>query len=350
MKRIILLFALISVIMWSCNSAGNSEQTAANEAAKADSMLLASAQALFKALPETAVNEANAMTEAKLKLGKILYFDNRLSKTETQSCNTCHNLATYGVDNKPTSAGDNGGLGSRNSPTSLNAALHFTQFWDGRMKDVEEQAGGPILNPVEMAIPNEKFLLDRLSKVEAYKKLFKEAFPTDANPLTYKNIQNAIGAFERTLITPSKFDKYLTGDHSAMSEEEKKGLQTFVNSGCGSCHNGAVLGGNMFQKFGVFAKYEDFTKSKTLDEGRFTVTKNEADKSIFKVSGLRNIEKTAPYFHDGSVESLEQAIKIMAKVELNKDLTDAETVEIATFLKSLTAPLDADKYKAPEKI
>jgi len=348
MKRKILFFALISFFIFGCKSNNSSEKKASNEAAKADSLLVATSKSLFKILPQTAVNEANPLTDAKIKLGKILYFDNRLSKAQTQSCNSCHNLDTYGVDNKATSPGDNGGLGNRNSPTTLNAALHSTQFWDGRMKDVEEQAGGPILNPVEMAIPNEKFLLDRLSKVEAYKNLFKEAFPDDANPITYKNIQNAIAAFERTLITPNKFDKYLAGD-STLSVAEKKGLNTFINSGCASCHNGEVLGGNSFQKFGVFAKYEEYTKSKTVDDGKFAVTKNEADKFFFKVSGLRNIEKTAPYFHDGSVASLEEAVKIMAKVELNKDLTDAEVAEITTFLKALTADLDAEKIKAPEK-
>jgi len=350
MKKFFLSFIVISILFYACKPGKSAEDLAKEEAAKVDSTLLATSQGLFKILPEVALNEANAMSDAKIKLGKILYFDKKLSLKETQSCNTCHNLETYGVDNNPTSAGDNGGFGNRNSPTTLNAALHATQFWDGRMKDVEEQAGGPILNPVEMAIPNEKFLIDRLSKVEIYQNLFKEAFPEDSNPLTYKNIQNAIGAFERTLITPNKFDKYLAGDLTALSIDEKKGLQTFINTGCASCHNGEVLGGNMFQKFGVFAKYEDYTKSKIVDNGRFDVTKNEADKFFFKVSGLRNIEKTAPYFHDGSVASLEESIKIMAKVELNKDLTDVEIAEIATFLKALTANLDAEKIKAPVEL
>jgi cytochrome c peroxidase len=152
----------------------------------------------------------------------MLYFDNRLSKDETQSCNTCHDLNTFGVDRKPTSPGDNGGLGPRNSPTVLNAALHTTQFWDGRAKDVEEQAGMPITNPVEMAIPNENFLVKRLAGVELYQKMFKEAFPDDSKPLTYDNIEKAIAAFERTLLTPSKFDAYLKGNANALSLEEKR--------------------------------------------------------------------------------------------------------------------------------
>ncbi|HAN76926.1 MAG TPA: cytochrome-c peroxidase, partial [Bacteroidales bacterium] len=234
-NRILFLITAVVFCTYSCS---NSNETAISESAKADSILMANAKSIFGTLPESAFIDTVQMSEAKVKLGKILYFDKRLSKDETQSCNTCHNLATYGVDNLATSKGDNGGFGTRNSPTTFNAALHAFQFWDGRMKDVEEQAGGPILNPVEMAIPNEKFLVDRISKIPMYQELFKAAYPNDAKPIVYKNIQNAIGHFERTLITPTRFDNFLNGDMAALTAEEKKGLETFNKAGCIACHNG----------------------------------------------------------------------------------------------------------------
>jgi cytochrome c peroxidase len=201
---------------------------------------------------------------------------------------------------------------------------------------VEAQAGGPVLNPVEMNIPSEEYLVKRLSTDKKYQQLFTEAFPNEEKPLTFKNITYAIAAFERELITPSRFDNYLKGDENALSSEEKKGLKTYMDVGCTTCHAGALLGGNMYQKFGLFGDYWEYTDSKEIDEGRMMVTKNEADKYLFKVPSLRNIDKTYPFFHDGSVEKLDEAVRIMAKVELNKDLSDKETKEIVTFLASLT--------------
>lgn len=302
----------------------------------------------FKAI--AAIDEnTNYEKNAKSKLGKHLYFDTRLSKDGKNSCNSCHNLDTYGVDNLPFSPGDKGFFGGRNSPTTFNAALHASQFWDGRAKDVEEQAGGPILNPIEMNIPSEKFLIDRLKQIELYKKLFADAYPEEKNPFTYKNIQNAIGAFERELITPCRFDDYLSGNKEALNEEEKKGLIAFTQLGCTGCHNGEALGGGAgFQKFGVFSNYWDLTKSEKKDEGRFEVTKNESDKYFFKVPSLRNIEKTHPYFHDGSIKTVEEAVKIMAKAQLNHDATDEEIKNISAFLRALTSDIPAHYKKAPE--
>lgn len=294
------------------------------------------AKTLFGELPEIADNPENPITEEKVILGKQLYFDVRLSKDNTQSCNTCHNLNTFGVDNLPTSPGNDGKNGTRNSPTVLNAALHASQFWDGRNKDVEEQAGGPILNPVEMAMPSEEFVIERLSGIEEYKELFAKAFPQEEQPITYKNLQKAIGAFERKLITPSKFDDYLAGNDEALNEQEKRGLETFMTTGCITCHSGNALGGQLIQKFGLFGNYWELTKSDRIDEGRFEVTQNEADKYFFKSPSLRNIEKTYPYFHDGSVKDLNKAVKIMAKLQLNKELTDEETNDIVAFLNTLT--------------
>lgn len=294
------------------------------------------AKTLFGELPEIADNPENPITEEKVILGKQLYFDVRLSKDNTQSCNTCHNLNTFGVDNLPTSPGNDGKNGTRNSPTVLNAALHASQFWDGRNKDVEEQAGGPILNPVEMAMPSEEFVIERLSGIKEYKELFAKAFPQEEQPITYKNLQKAIGAFERKLITPSKFDDYLAGNDEALNEQEKRGLETFMTTGCITCHSGNALGGQLIQKFGLFGNYWELTKSDRIDEGRFEVTQNEADKYFFKSPSLRNVEKTYPYFHDGSVANLNEAVKIMAKLQLNKELTEEETNDIVAFLNTLT--------------
>jgi cytochrome c peroxidase len=353
MKKItFLLLMLPAFIFFSCagNQDKNETKNTSVEVSKADKDLLAKAQTLFKVLPAEAPNPENEITDAKVKLGKILYYDNRLSKEGNQSCNTCHNIATYGVDNLPTSPGDNGIPGTRNSPTVFNAALKGAQFWDGRHKDVEQQAGGPILNPAEMAIPSEQFLIDRLREVEMYKALFAEAYPGEADPYTYTNIRHAIAAFERTLLTPSKFDNYLAGDFTALNAQEKKGLETFVGQGCIACHTGSLLGGNMLQKFALFGDYWELTGSSNVDYGLFQETKNEADKFMFYVPTLRNIEKTGPYFHDGSVSELRMAIKIMGKTELNKDLSQQQVDDIAVFLNALTGEIPAGTDVVPTEL
>jgi cytochrome c peroxidase len=349
-------FIHITAILLLASSCGNnkSEQVKSVEpdkpiASDYDKELLDKAQGAFKPLPEVAdKNMENVITDERVKLGKTLYFDTRLSKTGNNSCNSCHNLVTYGVDNQPTSKGDAGKLGDRNSPTVLNAAFHTAQFWDGRAKNVEEQAGMPILNPVEMAIPNEAFLVSRLKEIDLYKKLFKEAFPNEKNPITYVTLRKSIAAFERTLITPSKFDNYLNGDVFALSNEEREGMNTFIETGCTQCHLGATLGGNMFQKFGKYADYRSVVKNLKDDEGRKKITKDEADKDVFKVPGLRNIEKTGPYFHNGSIANLPEAVKIMAKLQLNKDLTEEQIKSIVTFLKTLTGKLPEEVMKTPD--
>ena len=212
---------------------------------------------------------------------------------------------------------------------------------------MEEQAGGPILNPAEMAIPNEQFLIDRLEKVEMYKKLFAEAYPGIEKPFTYTNIRNAIAAFERTLITPSSFDKYLAGDISALNDQEKSGLETFIKVGCTACHSGSLLGGTMLQKFALFGNYQDYTGSERLDNGKYEETKNPADSLMFYVPILRNVEKTAPYFHDGSVADIGESVKIMAITELNKELTEEEVSNIVIFLKTLTGNIPEEAAKIP---
>jgi len=340
-------FAFVSIVVISCSTNASKEKTPEEiENERYDASFKGKLD-IFNRLPLKAISEKNVSTPTKIRLGHTLYFDKQLSKDGNISCNSCHNLETFGVDNLPNSPGDAGKNGDRNSPTVLNAALHTTQFWDGRAKDVEEQAGMPILNPIEMAIPNESFLIDRLSRNETYKKLFSEAFPNQQNPINYENLRIAIASFERELVTPSRFDNYLNGDTKALTLQEKKGLSSFINVGCTTCHSGEALGGNMFQKFGVHKNYWELTKCKIIDEGKFKVTTSESDKYVFKVPSLRNIEKTHPYFHDGSISSLEKAVEIMAIAQLNYNLSKDEKNNIVAFLKTLTGSIPAVYQKAP---
>ncbi len=285
------------------------------------------------------------INENLVDLGKELYFDKQLSKDGNISCNSCHNLDTYGVDNLATSPGDLGMLGGRNSPASIYAATHKMQFWDGRAADVEQQAGMPILNPIEHNIPSKEFLVNRLKAIPAYQEKFKRAFPNEANAITYDNLTKAIGAFERQLMPVSRFDNWILGDDKALTAKELVGMQTFMDVGCVSCHSGISLGGESLQKFGVHANYWEYTKSKNIDKGLFDITKKPDDLYVFKVPGLRNIEKTYPYFHDGSVKDLSEAVKIMGKVQLNKDLNETQIENIVAFLSSLTADVDTKHKK-----
>lgn len=281
----------------------------------------------FTPLPEAAVNPENKLWDERVELGKMLFFDPRLSKSGVLSCNSCHNLATGGADNTPTSIGHGWNVGPRNAPTVLNAALNTSQFWDGRAKDVEEQAGGPILNPGEMA-ETEGNIIKKLKSMNKYVYLFNEAFKGEQNRLVYKNVAKALAAYERTLLTPSKFDAYLKGDDDALSKSQKKGLKLFVAKGCVGCHNGVNVGGNSLQKF----EYG-------TDEGRFTVTKNKDDKMVFRVASLRNAGLTAPYFHDGSVWDLEEAVRIMADKQLGTKLKSSEVRDMVAFIWSLNGEL-----------
>ncbi len=266
----------------------------------------------------------------KVELGKMLYFDPRLSKSGFISCNSCHNLATGGVDNLPRSIGHKWQFGGINAPTVLNSRYNIAQFWDGRARDLKEQAGGPIENPVEMAFSHD-LAVKVIQSIPQYVQRFKNVYGTDQ--IDIDKITDAIAAFEETLITPnSRFDQWLRGDDKALTPEEKEGYQLFKEKGCITCHNGIGVGGNMFQKFGVVKPYEKDTK--TL--GRYEVTKTEADKYVFKVPILRNVELTYPYFHDGSTYSLSEAVNIMAEYQLGIELTSEETRKIVAFLKTLT--------------
>jgi cytochrome c peroxidase len=311
-------------------------------ATAAETPLQAKAKALFGTLPERADNPANSATDAKVELGRMLYYEPRLSKNQEISCNSCHQLDRFGVDGEPTSPGHQGQRGDRNSPTSLNAALHIAQFWDGRAADVEAQAKGPILNPVEMAMPSEAAVITLLNSIPGYGPRFAAAFPGDEDPVTYDNLANAIGVFERGLMTPAPLDRFIAGDANALSAEQQAGLERFIDTGCTTCHVGPAVGGGMYQKLGLVKPYE------TEDPGRFNVTGNEADRTVFKVPSLRNIAETGPYFHDGSIATLPEAVRLMARHQLGRELDDEAVNEIVTFLGALTGTVDASYVARPE--
>jgi cytochrome c peroxidase len=298
------------------------------------------AKAFLAPLPEK-MPGAEKDTPAQVALGKKLYFEKKLSINNSQSCNDCHRVDgnRAGVDNEATSAGAHGKRGDRNSPTTLNAGFHFAQFWDGRAKTLEEQAKGPVLNPVEMAMPDEKTVVDRLATDPEYPNMFKAAFPGQANPMTYDNFAAAVSAFERTLISRDRVDDFLNGDDKALGPKELRGLDLFLTTGCTTCHTGPAIGANMYQKIGLIHRYAN-----TNDLGRFKVTQEEGDEYRFKVPSLRNISMTAPYFHDGKAATLSSAAQQMAYMQLDKQLTDEMVADLTAFLGALS-----DKIRAPSR-
>jgi cytochrome c peroxidase len=273
----------------------------------------------------------------------MLYFEPRLSASQQISCNSCHMLDKFGVDNEPTSPGHKGQRGGRNSPTVYNAAGHTAQFWDGRAATVEDQAKGPILNPIEMAMPDAATVLKTLKSIPGYEPLFKAAFPDDKDPITYDNLAKAIGAFERQLTTPSRWDKYLAGDEGALTDLEKAGFAKFAQLGCPTCHNGANVGGHLYQKLGLVKPWPDDS-----DLGRYEVTKNDSDKMFFRVPSLRNIDKTGPYFHKGQLSTLEETVRKMAWHQLGQELKDQDVAQLVAFLKALTGEVPAEYIAKPE--
>lgn len=294
------------------------------------------AKELFQPIPkEPPALPGNAATPAKLDLGRMLYFEPRLSQSHNISCNTCHLVGMGGADGRPTSLGHNWQLGGRNAPTVLNAVFNTAQFWDGRAADLEAQAGGPIANPVEMGITKEH-AVGQLQGIPGYVDAFKAAFPGDADPITYTNIEAAIAVFEATLLTPgSPFDRWLAGDDAALDAVQKQGLSTFIEKGCSNCHNGINIGGGMYAPFGVVQK-PGWEFLPPADRGRFQVTKTVEDDYVFKVPTLRNIELTAPYFHSGHAWDLKQAVAVMGQSQLGENLTEPEIDQVTTFLRSLT--------------
>ncbi len=304
--------------------------------ALAQDPLMKAAQEQFRPIPETAPElPGNAATPAKVELGKMLYFDPRLSASHTISCSSCHNIGLGGADAEPTSIGHRWQHGGRNAPTVFNAVFNTAQFWDGRAKDLEQQAGGPMVNPVEMASPA-THVVEQLKGIPGYHDAFAAAFPDQADPITLDNAQKAIAVFEATLITPNApFDRFLRGEADALSPVQKQGLSLFMDKGCAACHNGINIGGGMYAPFGVVEKPgAEFLPPG--DQGRFMVTKTPSDEYVFKVPTLRNITLTAPYFHTGAAWDLRQAVAVMGASQLGIQLSTAEVDAITAFLGSLT--------------
>ncbi len=314
--------------------------------ALADDDLLARSRQVFEPIPATPPElPGNPATPVKIELGKQLYFEPRLSASHSISCASCHNLGLGGADAQPTSIGHHWQRGGRNAPTVLNSVFNLAQFWDGRAKDLEEQAGGPVVNPIEMA-SQEADAVDLLNTIPGYRDIFAAAFPGEANPVTLANAQKAIAVFEATLITPNApFDRFLKGQANALSPTEKEGLALFLDKGCANCHNGVNIGGGMYAKFGLAIKPGvEFLPPE--DKGRAKVTKADDDEFAFKVPTLRNIALTAPYFHTGKEWDLRKAVALMGATQIGEQLSDEDIDKITAFLGSLTGDQPKVTYPA----
>jgi cytochrome c peroxidase len=316
-------------------------------AVAADQSVRTQAQALFKPLPTAMTSDDNPITPEKVALGRLLFFETRVSIDGTVSCSRCHEPSLYATDALPKPIGAEHRVNPRNSPTVLNAALQISAHWRGDRKNVEDQATKALTGLVSFGNPNFAVAMARLKAIPGYVPLFAKAFPGQADPITPDNWGKAIGAYERTLVTPAPFDAYLKGDDGALSQDAEAGLREFMQLGCTACHNGAGVGGGMYQKFGVVEQYWKATGSKEIDKGRFDVTKNPADTYVFKVPSLRNVAMTPPYFHDGSVATLSEAVRIMARVQLGKTLNDEQVTHIVAFLDSLTGKLPGGFVDVP---
>ncbi len=289
----------------------------------------------FRPLPPWMASKENPITDERVTLGRKLFEDPRLSRSGELSCASCHPLGSYGMDGLSVAKGHAGKRGTRNTPTVFNAAGHVGQFWDGRAPDVIEQAKGPFLNPSEMAMSSPEAVVAAIASVPAYRAAFVEAFPDDGDrALSFDNIARAIGAFERTLVTPSRWDRFVLGDPTALSAEEKAGFSKFVEIGCATCHKGTYVGGERYRVLGSMVPWP-----RAEDPGRFAVTGVPTDRHVFKVASLRNIDQTAPYFHDGSVARLPDAVRAMALHQLGLELAPGDVDILVAWLRSLTGPI-----------
>jgi cytochrome c peroxidase len=309
--------------------------------------LSAKARQVFAPLPADMSVSGRPFTPALVELGRLLYFDPRISVDGTVSCARCHQPSLYGIDGLPRPLGAADRINPRNAPTVLNAALQFAEHWIGNRKDVEDQATQALVGPPSFGNPDYNFAMAKLKAIPGYLPLFRKAFPKDTDPITPANWGTAIGAYERTLVTPSPFDDFLKGKKDSLSKTAQAGLQDFMGVGCTGCHKGAGVGGGMYVKFGLTGDYWKATGSKEIDKGRIAVTGKAADLYVFKVPTLRNVAMTPPYFHDGSVAELPRAVRIMAKVQLGRELTESQVTGIQAFLESLTGPLPKDFATVP---
>lgn len=327
--------ALALLISAASACSGGKDDAAAPSNAAAPATPAATAPSEPKQEPLVALEPLEVNME-KVTLGRRLFHDTRLSGDGTLSCASCHSLDHGGAEPKRTSTGIRGQVGPINAPTVLNAALNFRQFWDGRAADLREQAAGPVANPIEMGADWEKVVAS-LGEDEAYEKSFAALYP---DGITQANVTDAIAEYERFLITPSPFDRYLRGEADAISASAREGYETFKAAGCTACHTGANVGGTMYQKMGLTADYfGDRGDVTDADLGRFNVTHTESDRHLFKVPTLRNVALTAPYFHDGSRETLADAVRVMAKYEVGRELSDEQVRDIVAFLETLTGEL-----------
>ena len=309
-----------------------------------DAGLMKRAGGVFKPIPDgPPALRSNPITPEKVELGKMLFFDPRLSSSWLISCNTCHNLSVGGVDLLETSVGHGWQKGPRNSPTVLNAVFNIAQFWDGRAHDLKEQAMGPVQAAVEMNSTPER-TVKTLRSIPEYVTHFGKAFPGESSAVTFENMAKAIEAFEATLLTPrSRFDQFLSGKADALNATEKHGLEIFISKGCVACHGGVNMGGTGYYPFGVVEKPGADILPRE-DKGRFVVTRTASDEYVFKSPSLRNIELTAPYFHSGKVWDLRQAVAIMGLAQLGAKLTETDTDAIVTWLRTLTGEQPRVQY------
>ncbi len=273
------------------------------------------------------------------RLGARLYEEKALSLDSTVSCATCHPVAHYGVDGKPVSEGIMGRRGTRNAPTTFFSGYYLAQFWDGRAKDLEHQVTGPLTNPNEMGLPDTNRAVSRLRRSVSYRRHFLRVFGDSV--VTYSRLANAIAAYERSLVTETRLDAYLRGDLDALGPDEKAGLRIMLDKGCIPCHSGTAMGGALYQKFGIFDDYRRQLGHVVQDSGRMAVTGLEQDRDVYKVPSLRNIVHTAPYFHDGSVSRLEDAIRIMGRLQVGMELSGKEVRLIRRFLEAASVPSDS---------
>jgi len=310
-------------------------------------ILLTRAQALFQPLPQEVDTASPPTSPARVALGRMLFFEPRWTVEGNVSCATCHQPALYGTDALARSIGAQHRTHPRHAPTVLNAALNFVQHWWGDRQTLEEQAEQALVGVFSSGQPDQAAVTARLEAIKGYALLFQHAFPDEATPITSANIGKALGAYERTLLTPAPFDTFLRGETHALPPRAQAGLEHFMSRGCVACHNGVGIGGQMFQKFGLVEEYWKATGSQEIDKGRFGVTQDPADLYVFKVPSLRNVAMTPPYFHDGSVATLEEAVQVMGRVQLGVTLPDAEISEIVAFLGTLTGALPASFATAP---
>lgn len=343
MKTIVLTLAGAALIAAGCASVPTGD----------DAALLARARQVFQPLPVNAATPERPVTPERVELGRAMFFEPRLAVDDRISCAYCHLPSFYGAEPLPVSIGHQGKVLPRNTPTIFNTALQFVQHYGGNRVDVEDQVVRSLMSPFAYAQKDPAAAEAKLRSLTTYRPMFERAFPGEADPVNLKNLGLAVGAFERTLMTPAPFDRFLKGDSQALSTQAKRGLGKFMDTGCSGCHNGVVLGGQTYQKFGITADYWTLTGSKPndvhkgIDKGRFQDTKNEADSFMFKVQQLRNVAVTPPYFHDGSVASLNEAVRIMAKLQLGRDLAADDVADIVVFLESLTGDMPAGFAQVP---